>query len=123
MNPRIFKGKRKDNLYKNKDGIYTDVLVNTGTIVKGQFENQICTTIINDKVKIIEHSNHFLISPFGDEYNRTYKIYDNIERNFNQIIPSVINVKNITSKGFVRSNYEEKLVDLSDVRINLKSKN
>tara|TARA_B100000214_G_scaffold323774_1_gene260400 strand:+ start:570 stop:1082 length:513 start_codon:yes stop_codon:yes gene_type:complete len=31
-------------------------------------------------------------------------------------------VKNITSKGFVRSNYEEKLVDLSDVRINLKSK-
>ena len=32
-------------------------------------------------------------------------------------------VKNITSKGFVRSNYEEKLVDLSDVRINIKSKN
>ena len=32
-------------------------------------------------------------------------------------------VKNITSKGFVRSNYKEKLVDLSDVRINLKSKN
>ena len=32
-------------------------------------------------------------------------------------------VKNITSKVFVRSNYEEKLVDLSDVRINLKSKN
>ena len=32
-------------------------------------------------------------------------------------------VKNITSKGFVRSNYEEKLVDLSDVKINLRSKN
>ncbi|MBL6785909.1 MAG: ribonucleotide reductase [Candidatus Pelagibacter bacterium] len=32
-------------------------------------------------------------------------------------------VKNITSKGFVRSNYKEKLVDLSDVRINLKTKN
>ena len=32
-------------------------------------------------------------------------------------------VKNITSKGFVRSNLEEKLVDLSDVRINLKSNN
>jgi len=32
-------------------------------------------------------------------------------------------VKNITSKGFVRSNYEEKLIDLSDVRIDLKSKN
>ena len=32
-------------------------------------------------------------------------------------------VKNITSKGFVRSNYEEKLIDLSDIRINLKPKN
>jgi ribonucleoside-diphosphate reductase alpha chain len=31
-------------------------------------------------------------------------------------------VKNITSKGFVRSNYKDKLVDLSNVRINLKSK-
>ncbi len=31
-------------------------------------------------------------------------------------------VKNITSKGFIRSNYKEKLVDLTDVRINLKSK-
>ena len=32
-------------------------------------------------------------------------------------------VKNITSKGYVRSNLEEKLIDLSDVRINLKTKN
>ncbi len=32
-------------------------------------------------------------------------------------------LKNITSKGFVRSNYEEKLVDLSDIRLNLKTKN
>ena len=32
-------------------------------------------------------------------------------------------VKNITSKGFVRSKYEDKLVDLSNVRINLKTKN
>ena len=31
-------------------------------------------------------------------------------------------VRNITSKGFVRSNYEKKLIDLTDVRINLKSK-
>ena len=31
-------------------------------------------------------------------------------------------VKDITSKGFVRSNYKEKLVDLSNIRINLKSK-
>ena len=31
-------------------------------------------------------------------------------------------VKNITSKGFVRNNYKKKLVDLSDIRLNLKSK-
>ena len=31
-------------------------------------------------------------------------------------------VKDITSKGFVRSNFKNKLVDLSNVRINLKSK-
>ena len=30
-------------------------------------------------------------------------------------------VKDITSKGFVRSNYKDKLVDLSNVKINLKS--
>ena len=30
-------------------------------------------------------------------------------------------VKGITSKGFVRSNYKDKLVDLSNIRINLKS--
>ena len=31
-------------------------------------------------------------------------------------------VKNITSKGFIRNNYKNKLVDLSNVKINLKSK-
>ena len=31
-------------------------------------------------------------------------------------------VKDITSKGFVRNNYKKKLVDLSDIRLNLKGK-
>ena len=31
-------------------------------------------------------------------------------------------VKDITSKGFVRSDYNKNLVDLSDIRINLKGK-
>ena len=43
-------------------------------------------------------------------------IDDNEEDAFLQL------VKNITSKGFVRSNYKDKLVDLTNVRINLKSK-
>ena len=44
---------------------------------------------------------------------------DNLE-NQNQFLKIV---KDITSKGFVRSNYKKKLVDLSDIRINLKGKN
>ena len=31
-------------------------------------------------------------------------------------------VKDITSKGFVRNNYKKNLVDLSDVKLNLKGK-
>jgi ribonucleoside-diphosphate reductase alpha chain len=31
-------------------------------------------------------------------------------------------VKDITSKGFVRSNYKKNLIDLSDIKINLKGK-
>ena len=31
-------------------------------------------------------------------------------------------VKNITSKGFVRNDYRKKLVDLSDIKLNLKGK-
>ena len=31
-------------------------------------------------------------------------------------------VKDITSKGFVRNNYREKLVDLSDIKLDLKGK-
>ena len=45
-------------------------------------------------------------------------IEDNLE-NQNQFLKIV---KDITSKGFVRSNYKKKLVDLSDIRINLKGK-
>ena len=41
----------------------------------------------------------------GDEQNQFLKI-----------------VKDITSKGFVRNNYRKKLVDLSDIRLNLKGK-
>ena len=31
-------------------------------------------------------------------------------------------VKDITSKGFVRNNYKKKLVDLSDIKLDLKGK-
>ncbi len=51
-----------------------------------------------DKSKDVENEN-------GEEQNQFLKI-----------------VKDITSKGFVRNNYKKKLVDLSDIRINLKGK-
>ena len=47
------------------------------------------------------------------------KHLDEVTEDQNQFLKIV---KNITSKGFVRSNYKRKLVDLSDIKINLKGK-
>ena len=47
------------------------------------------------------------------------KINDEVVDDQNQFLKIV---KDITSKGFVRNNYKKKLVDLSDIRINLKGK-
>ena len=44
---------------------------------------------------------------------------DEINEDQNQFLKIV---KDISSKGFLRSNYKKKLVDLSDIRINLKGK-
>ncbi len=44
---------------------------------------------------------------------------EDINEDQNQILKIV---KDISSKGFLRSNYKKKLVDLSDIRINLKGK-
>ncbi len=53
----------------------------------------------------IEKSNEKNLEEVSDDQNQFLKI-----------------VKDITSKGFVRNNYKKKLVDLSDIRINLKGK-
>jgi ribonucleoside-diphosphate reductase alpha chain len=44
---------------------------------------------------------------------------DDVNEDQNQLLKIV---KDISSKGFLRSNYKKKLVDLSDIRINLKGK-
>ena len=54
----------------------------------------------------------------GVEKSEDSKTEENLEEQ-NQFLKLV---KNITSKGFVRSDYKKKLVDLSDIRINLKGK-
>ena len=54
----------------------------------------------------------------GIEKSEENSTEENLE-NQNQFLKLV---KDITSKGFVRSDYKRKLVDLSDIRINLKCK-
>jgi ribonucleoside-diphosphate reductase alpha chain len=54
----------------------------------------------------------------GVEKSEENSTEENLE-NQNQFLKLV---KDITSKGFVRSDYKRKLVDLSDIRINLKGK-
>jgi len=53
----------------------------------------------------------------GIEKSKDNEMSDNEDQN--QFLKLV---KDITSKGFVRNNYKKKLVDLSDIRINLKGK-
>ena len=53
----------------------------------------------------------------GIEKSKDNEMIDNEDQN--QFLKLV---KDITSKGFVRNNYKKKLVDLSDIRINLKGK-
>jgi len=55
-------------------------------------------------------------TPSINKMDNTKNIMDEDHDNFLKL------VKDITSKGFVRSNYNDKLIDLSNVRINLKSK-
>ena len=55
----------------------------------------------------------------ANTHNPSDKHLDEVTEDQNQFLKIV---KNITSKGFVRSNYKRKLVDLSDIKINLKGK-
>ena len=55
----------------------------------------------------------------GSSDNNSDGLNDQISEDQSQFLKIV---KDITSKGFLRNNYKEKLVDLSDIRINLKGK-
>ncbi len=54
--------------------------------------------------------------------SNTDKLKENDVHNVEEQSQFLKIVKDITSKGFVRNNYKKKLVDLSDIRINLKGK-
>ena len=50
------------------------------------------------------------------------KINENKDETFEDQNQFLKIVKDITSKGFVRNKYEKRLIDLSDIKINLKGK-
>ncbi len=50
------------------------------------------------------------------------RVDENMDENIEEQNQLLKIVKDITSKGFVRNNYEKKLIDLSDIKINLKGK-
>ena len=56
----------------------------------------------------------------GNEKTTDTSLNDEVESEDQKQILKI--VKDITSKGFVRNNYKKKLVDLSDIRLNLKGK-
>ncbi len=75
------------NLLHDDGDSYRNVLIHTGSVVKGQFENNICALYLNNQLKVIKHSNHYLdFIDWGVNYNTQYKIYDNIVNNYYEIL-------------------------------------
>lgn len=78
-----------NNNIVNSNDIYEDAFIHTGTVVKGQWENSVGVVYQNDTPKIISNTNHFIHgNKWGPAYNNLYKIYDNIVRNYYEIINS-----------------------------------
>ena len=67
-----------------------------------------------------KNKNSYIYSIIGKSNNLSNINTNNINQEENNKFLKL--VKDIASKGFIRSNYKEKLIDLSNVRLNLKSK-
>ena len=81
---KLFRWNEKNILYEDNSSVYKDVYLHTGSVNKGEWENCVCFTYINNEEKIISNSNHFINGfEWGDGYNNQYKIYDNIVQNYN----------------------------------------
>ncbi len=102
---------------------YVDAFIDTKFEPSGKIEGN--DRILNATSILDYVFRELAISYLGrEELAHTPSIASTSDNSFNSTDDKFLKiVKNITSKGFVRSNYEEKLVDLSDIRINLKSKN
>jgi hypothetical protein len=80
---KLFTWNNENILYVDHTNLYKDVYLHTGSIKKGEWENCVCFTYINNEEKIISNSNHFIHgAQWGDNYNNMYKIFDNIVKNY-----------------------------------------
>ena len=71
----IFMWNDNNILYSNVNNTYNNVILHTGSVIKGQWENSICVTNDNNTTKVISNSNHFLHGfKWGAQYNNLYKI-------------------------------------------------
>jgi hypothetical protein len=85
-NYKLFRWNEDNILYKTDSNQYHDVYLHTGTIIKGQWQNCIAFTHMNNELKVISNSNYFLHGlMWGALYNIKYKIYDNLVNNYNEI--------------------------------------
>ena len=85
-NYECFRWNPNNNNINNTTSEYNNVLINTGSVIKGQWENTIAIVKINEQLKIIDSSNHFVKGyQWGENYNKQYGIYDNIVKNYLKI--------------------------------------
>jgi hypothetical protein len=80
---KLFTWNNENILYADDTNLYKDVYLHTGSVKKGEWENCVCFTYINNEEKIISNSNHFIHGREWEEYyNNMYKIFDNIVKNY-----------------------------------------
>ena len=87
-NYKLFKWNHEYIGYSNKTNLYKDVYMNTGTNVNGEWQNVIAIHFCKDsEPSVIENINHFIHgSNWGVDYNNKYKIYDNLVKNYIEIL-------------------------------------
>ena len=92
----LFRWNEPNILYNNTSNHYSDVYLHTGTIAKKmQWENSVCFTHVENTLKIISNSNHYLHGKnWGRDYNYWHKIYDNIIRNYKEVSENISNMEN-----------------------------
>jgi hypothetical protein len=89
----LFRWNENNLLITNENNYYEDILIHTGTIIKGEWENPICVSKIDDKLfKVVSNSNYFLHGiQWPVWYDNAYKIYTNLVRNYLEIKNQQIN--------------------------------